>query len=471
MEEVIEPAPLEDTILAASTPPGHGALGIVRVSGPETLALLARHCQAKVPSQKSIPSNELFVNRPRQAIYCDISDGRGAYLDEAVVTFYPGPNSYTGEDTAEISLHGNPLLLRKFILAAAEFPALRLAEAGEFTRRAFLNGKMDLTRAEAVRRVIEARGEFELQAGQKILSGDLARMVSRFRSHLVSLKAETEAEVDFSTEDLTFESKQERIKRTQALIEEVRSILKRSETTARLAQGFQIALAGAPNAGKSSLLNLMLGWERAIVSAVPGTTRDYVAEEIHIDGISLRIVDTAGLRQTGDSIEAEGVRRSKKEIDKSQIVLHVIDGSSSPYELAELERTDRMIPVVNKSDVLDSAWREKRATSINDDEANEVFLSCKESTGLEDLKAAIRKLMYADTTPGDPLLLEDRHRTHFSRILDALEKVIGLWGQGAPEEIVALEIDRALEHTGEITGHVSNEEILGRIFSMFCVGK
>ncbi len=457
------PAAFEDTIIAASTPPGRGALGIVRLSGPAVLEVLSRHCIRRGGAKGDA---EYFRAHPRRSIFCDIVDENGAMIDEGLVVFFAGPASYTGEDGAEISLHGNPLLLRRFIMSVLTGEGLRPADAGEFTRRAFLNGRMDLTQAEAVARVIEARGDYELNAGRKLLTGELSRMVSRFRSGLISLKAETEAEVDFSTEDLTFESREQRRVRVEKLIVDIDSILERADSTARLTDGFQVALAGIPNAGKSSLLNMMLGWERAIVSPIPGTTRDYVSEELQLDGVVLRIVDTAGLRESEDRVEEEGVRRSRKQIAESRIVLHVIDASMPSYEAPELPGGASVIHVHNKIDQLN----EEQAGEISMD-GNNVRLSCKTGDGMDDLKDALRNIIFSDGAKSDPLLLEDRHRFHFSRTRDSLAKVLELWEHGAPDEVTALEIDNALDHTGRITGTISNEEILGRIFSLFCVGK
>ena len=463
----------DDTIVAVATGTGNAAIGVVRISGSRTAALLELLC--RIGSSESVPD---FRSRPRQALLCSILDRDGDPIDTGLVTYFPAPASYTGEDVAELALHGNNLLLRRCVDAlvsphgpAGSPPLARPAEPGEFTRRAFLNGKLDLSQAEAVRRIIEAKSEYELRAGRRLLTGQLSRLVSRFRSALISLKAETEAEVDFSTEDLTFESRTERLERVRALVGEIEGILERAAGTTRAASGFQIALMGVPNAGKSSLLNQMLGWERAIVSDVPGTTRDYLAEEIQFEGVSVRFVDTAGLRDTNDSVEAEGVRRSHSEIQRSQIVLHVIDGARPAYQLPELPpgKGDPLAVffVINKSDALNAnAWRP------SPDEKNRTLsVSCLTGDGLPVLRDGIKSTIASSVGSTDPLLLEDRHRFHFEATRAALENVVRLMGEEAPAEIIALEIDTALHHTGAITGRITEEEILGRIFSTFCVGK
>ncbi len=344
----------------------------------------------------------------------------------------------------------------------------RPADPGEFTRRAFLNGKLDLPQAEAVRRIIEAKSQFELRASQKLLAGELSRLVSRFRSTIISLKAETEAEVDFATEDLTFETKAERISRIVALEAEIAKIVERAAGTTRAASGFQIALMGVPNAGKSSLLNRMLGWDRAIVSDIPGTTRDYLAEEIELDGVTVRFVDTAGLRATTNQVEAEGVRRSESEIKRSRLVLHVIDGARPAYPLPPVPETasdPALLYVLNKKDALvPDAWAPGSGMDT-------VVISCATGDGLDLLREKIRGHLFASINLTDPLLLEERHRFHFLECRSALNRAHQLLTDNAPAEIVALEIDTALRHTGEVTGRITDEEILGRIFSMFCVGK
>lgn len=461
---------MEDTIVAVSTASGSGAVGIVRISGPAVLAILNRHCR-----NIKNDARPRFEDRPRAALHCRFfANESDSLIDEGLIVFFPGPHSYTGEDVAEISLHGNPLILRDAVNAIlAANRDTRPARPGEFTRRAYLAGRMDLSRAEAVHRIVTARTELELEAGRKNLYGELSRNMSRFRSAIIHLKAETEAEVDFSTEDLTFESLEQRRLRARDLIAQIDELLRRGRETERLRHGFQVALAGVPNAGKSSLLNRMLGWDRSIVSPVPGTTRDYVSEEIDLDGVMMRFVDTAGLRESDDVIEAQGVRLSHQALQNSQIILHVIDGERERYDLPDLriagEHAPEVIHVFNKSDVRDV--RDDYAPVLPA-KAVTIAVSCKTGAGIEELRQRLRQIVFADDAAAqDPLLLEDRHRYHLSHVREALERVLELWEHRAPDEVVALELDEALFHAGAVTGRIDNEEILGRIFSVFCVGK
>jgi len=467
----LSPLPADDTIIAVSTPAGRGAIGVIRISGPLTETILSKLCvQKSISSHKSISNKSISKFPPRKSILVTFIDKHGEFIDEGLATFFPGPKSYTGEDVAELSFHGNPIILRTFTLEAIEISGIRPAEPGEFTRRAFLNNKLDLTQAEAVSRIIDAKSEYEINAGRKMLKGELGRILSRFRSAMISLKAETEAEVDFSTEDLTFENREERIRKINEITGEIETILEKSASASRIVGGFRIAIVGLPNAGKSSLMNAMLGWDRAIVSPVAGTTRDYLSEDMEIDGVAVKFIDTAGLRSTSDEIEKEGVRRSRGEIQKSNIILHVIDSASEKFDsiddIRELMGDARVIHVFNKSDLKEN---EKNKFDTDPDEA--IFISCKTGKNMAELKEKIRKIIFMDPSAKDPLLLEERHRYHFNRIKSALENVISLWNENAPDEIAAVEIDTALAHAGEITGKISTEEVLGRIFSMFCIGK
>ena len=459
-----------ETTIAISTAAGTGAVGMLRISGPEVLRVLQRHCRLVHGDGASVPN---FAAHPRKSFFCRIYDSPHQALDEGLVTFFAGPHSYTGEDTAELTVHGNPLILQDILAAilAAGGSALRPAGPGEFTRRAYLNGRLDLTRAEAVHRIVTARSRLELQASRKNLYGELSRMVSRFRSAIIHLKAETEAEVDFSTEDLTFESLDARRARVRDLLAQLDRLMERGRETERLGAGIQVGLVGVPNAGKSSLLNRILGWDRAIVSPLAGTTRDYLSEEMQLDGVNLRFVDTAGLRETEDAIEEQGVRLSRQAMLQSQMVLHVIDGASEAYEFPRLETPGVVIHVFNKLDLRDAytefpEYQERIGADAH------ISISCVTGAGIEELRNLMRTFVFQDpAAANDPVLLEDRQRYHLTQVRNSLANVLKLWDQGAPDEITALEIDRALEHTGAVAGRIDNEEILGRIFSVFCVGK
>ncbi len=445
----------EETIVAISTPPGRGAIGIVRISGSKTKSALKDHCRFR----------KEIVAHPREMIVGDFLDDRRQAIDSGLGVYYPAPYSYTGEDLAEFFLHGNPLLLRRLIALLCCREGVRPAEAGEFTKRAYLNGKLDITQAEAVQRLIAARSEWELEVSRRNFTGALKRMVSRLRSDIIHLKAEIEAQVDFSSEDLTFESRQQRVERVEKLLKNIAVILRRGQETERISSNIQVALVGVPNAGKSSLFNQMLGRERAIVSAEAGTTRDYISEEMQLQGVTLSLVDTAGLRETTKEVEKSGINFSRQLIQKSQIVLHVIDGARAPYPYPEISGGGAVIHVISKSD-LENAKRHKIT-------GDTVFIRVSSVTGegLEDLRSLLCNHVFKNIGSLEPLLLEERHRYHVLQMEDALKKILVLWEEGAPDEIVALEVDRALENCGAISGRINNEEVLGRIFSLFCIGK
>ncbi|MCB1165817.1 MAG: tRNA uridine-5-carboxymethylaminomethyl(34) synthesis GTPase MnmE [Leptospiraceae bacterium] len=458
---------IEDTIVALSTPPGRGALAIVRFSGPRSKDVV----EALLLNGAGQPfASELI---PGRSYRCQVREKieSATILDDGLLTFFQAPASYTGEDILEVSLHGNPVIVRHFILEVCERLRVRPADPGEFTRRAFHNGKIDLLAAEGVRRIIDSKSIFELHASRKLYDGELARMISRFRSALIHLKAETEAEVDFSTEDLTFESREQLLQRVQDLRTSIGDILERSRQGGRITSGIQVALSGIPNAGKSSLLNKILGWERSIVSEVEGTTRDFVSEEIELAGLPVRFVDTAGLRESEDLVEKEGVRRSKQQMERSSLIFHVCDLSKEPYPEPDFPAVP-VWHILNKVDTASSQIRSHWNDWVRKGSNDRIYeISCKTEAGLAELRNALTEFLQSEAQSVDPFFLEERHRYHFLQMDEALLRLLNLWEEEAPAEICALEIDSALEHCGELTGKISTEEVLGRIFSVFCVGK
>jgi tRNA modification GTPase len=467
-----------DTIIALSTPVGRGAIAVIRISGSNTTQIL-KQIILKPSSKEKIDEEYLFKNA-RKFLRAIISFN-DEIIDDGMIVFFQSPYTYTGEDMAEIHIHGNPLIAKKIINVVSNLGLARPSLPGEFTRRAFINGKMDLTKAESIHRIITAKSEYELNAVKKIYFGDLYKLINRIRSELILLKAQVEAEVDFSDQDIDYSEKEKLKQKIVQIINMIDDVLKKSKIASHISQGFQIALVGKTNAGKSSLMNKILGWDRSIVSDIEGTTRDYISEEIELAGMLVRIIDTAGLRETKDHIEKEGIRRSKEAMEKSQMILHVIDGSIKEYSFVpELEEYiknykdnyKKIIHIINKKDSLHpDSWNEEKLKKYIHDDIVVKYISCKTGEGIEDLKQSIESAIKSQFQVPDPFLLEERHNYHFNKIKESLTKVQSLWDEGAPDEVVAIELQEALNHIAELTGEITTEDILGRIFSMFCIGK
>ena len=442
---------------------------MIRVSGGATLDILTQLLQKK---QKPL-ERELLQGQPRKAWLCDFMDGSKA-LDQVVLVYYPNPGSYTGEDVGEICFHGNPLLLNR-ALELLFLAGARPAEKGEFTRRAFLNQKLSLTAAESIHRVIQARSRFELELAQKNVYGKLSELASQIRSRLISLKAECEAEIDFSTEDLTYQSLQERKEHVHKLLSLLQETLERSERAHSIMQHSKVVLYGAPNTGKSSLLNHILGKERAIISDIPGTTRDYLSETLYLDGMPIQLVDTAGVRETQDSIEKQGIHRSKKELESADIRIILLDTSLENHiQKLETEYSSywqNALVVANKIDIQHSSW--KNLLKLLQDKKNIDIceLSCKTGEGTPELLQKLKEKLGKAEDSSEYVLLEERNKHHFRVIVQCLKTMLGLMETDTPPEIYIKEIDSALEEIGKVNGRVDTEEILGRIFSKFCVGK
>ncbi|TGL44510.1 tRNA uridine-5-carboxymethylaminomethyl(34) synthesis GTPase MnmE [Leptospira perdikensis] len=459
-----------DTIAALSTASGPGAIGILRVSGSAVLPIVLAVLQ-----KNGSPLTEEFIsNQKRTAIFCDFIDSEKP-LDQIVFFYFPAPNSYTGEDLAEFHLHGNPILLKRALQILFEKGA-RPAQKGEFTKRAYLNGKINLSGAEAIGRLIEARSRYELELAQKNVFGEITKLSSKIRSDLISLKAECEAEIDFSTEDLTFESLEERKNRMVSLKSLCSKLIRDSERAETLILQSTVVLFGEPNTGKSSLMNLLIGKDRSIISDIPGTTRDYIAEELSLDGIPIRLVDTAGIRETSDNIEQMGIERSKREADSANVKLLLID-TSLPFDRSSFlekhkERLHSSIVVANKIDEKNKDWNPNDFENLQKEFQLEfIEISCKTKQGIPGLLELLKSKLTSQDSSEDIILLEDRQRYHIQKIESSLSEAIRLMENEAPAEIYIQEINSCLKEIGEVNGHVENEEILGRIFSKFCVGK
>lgn len=451
------------TIVAPATPAGAGAVSVLRLSGPESFPIVSRLTGVD-PSR--VP--------PRALSRCTVRDGIGDELDSALVAFFPAPRSFTGEDVAEIHLHGNPVLVERAAEAACGLGAVP-AGPGEFSRRAYQNGKMDLTEAEALADLIAARTAGAAQAALRQLKGGIRDAVAPLRGQIVALLALLEASIDFSDEEdiapLTHENLQERV---TDLIAQGGKILDSYSRGHRYRDGATLAIAGVANVGKSCLLNRILGEERAIVTEIPGTTRDYLSGEISLAGIPLRVIDTAGLRETLDPVEREGVRRSREIIAGADLILFVLDGSRPAHEgdlEAYREVADRPhLVILNKRDlpaVVDGALFRGCGR------AGEIPASAKTGEGVDGI---LRAIAY-ELLPGEGAIMAEapltriRHRDAVRKADAALKRALEATGRVLPLEFIASDVRDAARALAELTGEIAPEEVLDTIFSAFCIGK
>lgn len=458
----------DDTIAAVSTPPGEGSIGIVRLSGKDAVALVDRTFVS--------PSGKLLSRvRSHSVIYGYIKDPvTSEKIDEVIVSVMKSPKTYTREDVVEVNCHGGALPLRR-ILAAVLNQGARLAEPGEFTRRAFLNGRIDLSQAEAVIDIIKARTERAEKMALLQLEGRLSAEIIGLRDRIADSCALVEAYIDFSEEEFEDPGK-------VGFLSSIRDILGRLSTLSRsfdegrlFREGAAMAIVGKPNVGKSSLLNTLLKKDRAIVTDLPGTTRDIIEEGLNIDGIPLRIMDTAGIRETHDLVEAEGVRRSIDAIEEADIVLAVYDSSRildpADRQIIEKVKNKQTITVINKWDIHSPDFDAEDA-GLNIYPA--VKISALRGEGIGVLKETIVAellLPHKAGGPADVLITNLRHKKLVDSAIASLLRADGTFEEGEPLEVTALFLHEALDSLGEIVGVVTTDDILNKIFSEFCIGK
>ncbi len=450
-----------DTICAVSTPPGEGGIGIIRISGKDALSIASRVFK---PRKKSSAQPSHFL----QYGYVVVPE-TGEAVDEALMTVMRAPATYTREDVVEINCHGGmmPLGRTMALLIAA---GARQAEPGEFTKRAFLNGRIDLSQAEAVMDVIRAKTDIAQKAATEQLLGGLSGEIAALRRKLIAIMASVEAAIDFPEEDIETASGLPLMQEVAGVIAGIDAMLSTVNCGRILREGFATAIVGRPNVGKSSLLNSLLRTNRAIVTEVPGTTRDVLEEYLNIDGVPLRVLDTAGIRHSGDIVEQEGIRRSLAAIEAADLVLVVLDGSRelSDEDGAVLDavKGKHAVLVVNKADL-------GRKMGALDPSLTQILLSCLTGEGLDELRSSISRLVMSRAMPlrEHAWTVNQRHRTALERAKESLQKVSQSIEAGLSPEFAALDLRAALDELGVIIGATCTEDILERIFSDFCIGK
>ena len=452
----------DDTIVALATPPGVGAIGVIRLSGKKAFPII----------NSLFPSKDLEQQEPNTLHVGYLVQG-DKKLDEVVLSLFRAPRSYTGEDVIEISCHGSPYVHQQVMAACVEAGA-RLARPGEFTQRAFLNGKLDLAQAEAVADVIASNTEASHKAALHTMRGGFSNRLKELREQLIRFSALIELELDFSQEDVEFADRAAFYELIEQLQQSTDKLVDSFRLGNAIKNGVSVAIIGKPNAGKSTLLNALLNENRAIVSDIPGTTRDTIEEVINIDGILFRLVDTAGIRQhTADVIEAAGMERSLEKMQKSDLVIYLFDAAENPHEIeafkSQLDKQGlKYLLVANK---IDQAGEEKSKENLSGIDKI-IFISARRGDHIEVLKERmVDEVLEGQVQTENTIVTNARHYHALKEASRSLHDIRAALDNKLPGDLLAPDIRRALHYLGEITGQVSNEDMLDYIFSKFCIGK
>jgi tRNA modification GTPase len=473
---------LDDTIAAIATPLGEGGLAVIRLSGAAALAV----------ADKSFTPVGKSSKKPSAAESHTIHFGKvvrnGDTVDEVLVSVMRAPRTFTREDVVEITCHGG-LLPAKMVLDTVLANGARLAEPGEFTKRAFLNGRIDLAQAEAVADLIHSRTELALHAANEQLAGKLSQRINQLRDDLMKTLAHIEAHIDFPDEDIEPDTKEQLIRRLERAVAFMDELLRTANEGQILRRGIRGAIIGRPNAGKSSLLNQLLGHDRAIVSPIPGTTRDTIEETANIRGLPVVFIDTAGLREAGDEIEVEGIRRSRDAFMKAEFILHVLDSSEPLTEADEKYLTEfagkKRVLVRNKMDLprkLELPTEAEQGSPITHHASRvthgasritTVDVCCLSGQGIEPLKDAIKELVWSGEIKAEMLqvMVNSRHQDALQRARTALQRALEAFRADETLELVAADLHIVVNAVGEIVGKTTTEDLLDSIFSQFCIGK
>lgn len=462
-----------DTIVALATPSGAGAIAVIRISGKDAITIASQVF-------RSIHGKDLNNQKSHTLHLGHVVDG-DKVLDQVLVSLFKGTNSYTGENTVEISCHGSTFIQQQIIQLLLR-KGCRMAQAGEFTLRSFLNGKMDLSQAEAVADLIASDNEASHQIAMQQMRGGFSNEIAHLRQELLNFASLIELELDFSEEDVEFAD------RTQfrELLTRIEFVLKRLIDSFAVGNviknGIPVAIVGEPNVGKSTLLNALLNEERAIVSDIAGTTRDTIEDELVIDGIGFRFIDTAGIRETKDVVESIGIQKTFEKMDQAQVVLYLFESlkfkSQSAEYITEIEKVKNKYPlkpllvVINKIDLLSDAEVATIKEQLEALSVNLVTISAKQNIGIDDLKNQLLSFINTGALRNNETIVTNTR--HYDSLLKALEEIQKVqWGlqSGLSSDLMAIDIRQALYYFGEITGEVSNDELLGNIFANFCIGK
>lgn len=448
----------EDTIIALATAAGVGAISVIRISGPHSFSVTDNFFRGKI-SIAEASSHTLH--------YGDIFNKDDEHIDDVLISVFRAPNSYTGEDSVEISSHGNPLITQKIIELFISEQNIRLAEPGEFTKRAFLNNRIDLAKAEAVADVISSRTEASFRGARNQLDGLLSKKVSELREKLINSSSFIELELDFAEEDIEFVNQDELLKRVDDIIIEIDTLLESYSFGRVIRDGVNVALVGKPNVGKSSLLNYILKESRAIVSEIPGTTRDVIREEVSIDGILFRLFDTAGIRISEDAIEKEGILRSRETVRNADVIVFLEDVTQTEskdllVDLLKLTSPDKVLKVINKIDL---------AKETNSDFDAKISAKTGEGIGILFQKMKQKAIGNENYSEKTAIVTNLRHHNCLKRsrenLINARESILNKMSG----EFIAVDLRNAEMNLAEIIGEVSSEDILNNIFMKFCIGK
>ncbi|WP_369309305.1 tRNA uridine-5-carboxymethylaminomethyl(34) synthesis GTPase MnmE [Providencia rettgeri] len=452
---------INDTIIAQATPPGRGGVGILRVSGPKA-ALVAETVLGKLP-------------KPRYADYLPFRDVEGAVLDQGIAIYFPGPNSFTGEDVLELQGHGGPVILDLLLRRILAIDGIRIANPGEFSERAFLNDKLDLAQAEAIADLIDASSEQAARSAMNSLQGAFSSHIHQLVEALTHLRIYVEAAIDFPDEEIDFLSDGKIEAKLNEVVADLELVRSQARQGSLLREGMKVVIAGRPNAGKSSLLNALAGREAAIVTDIAGTTRDVLREHIHIDGMPLHIIDTAGLREASDEVERIGIERAWKEIEQADHVLFMVDSTTTnatePQEIWPefMARLPDELPVTvirNKADMTNEPIE-----FISDTRYPLIRLSAREEKGIDLLRDHLKEAIGFNSNTEGGFLARSRHLQALNAAAVHLEQGYDQLVNARSGELLAEELRLAQQELSEITGEFTSDDLLGRIFSSFCIGK